>query len=85
MLYEIALVIGIIGGGIIGFLLSWLETSSSTRKYRGESIIEFRCCFEKCKCKSQSLLFILGHMQGEHKLRIGKDVFQYESETEEGQ
>lgn len=43
---------------------------------RGERIkMKFKCCFEKCKYKNESLLNVFKHMQIKHELEIGKNIF----------
>ncbi len=37
--------------------------------------MKFKCCFGKCKYKGESLLHVFEHMQIEHKLEVGKNVF----------
>ena len=38
--------------------------------------MKFKCCFNKCKYRNESLLNVFIHMQKEHKLEVGKDVFE---------
>ncbi len=46
--------------------------------------MKFRCCFKKCKYTHESLYAILKHMQLEHNVVIGKNVFSTTNEYYNG-
>lgn len=46
-----------------------------------KTMTNLRCCFSKCKYKNESMINVFKHMQEEHKLKVGKNIFKEISQS----